>query len=536
MISDQLYELVRSNASVSSELAKHPKASPGKIAHKLYDHIKHKRDTNNLQLPSKGPRDIADLQRAFECGKWGDRRPSDLFLKLCDNHQHIQPAEWTGSKVKLPAPNEIPNIDMEVINYHRPVLGTFHAKLCVIDRKLGLLQSNNVQDNDNLEMMNHFEGPIVDALYEMLLISWDKHMNPPLPLIQNGAREVPCTVENLTASSRNSVSSDFLILGPEQHEDILPESTSKDPRYDHDIYAETRRVNSQLHPRSGETRQEAAARHLDKRTLPSEEIAVEKLSANDRLEITKENIMVPYILPPRHDPVPMALVCREPSGIPQNLDYPVPQNAAWLAAIKNAESSIFIQTPNMNAEPILDALLVAVRRGLLVTAYLTLGYNDGGELLPGQNGTNEMVAHRLYSALKTDEEKSRLKIYNYTAKDQKVPIHNTLKHRSSHVKLMIVDEAIAIQGNGNLDTQSYYHSTAVNVLIDSPIICKAWRAAIERNQNTSEYGLVSTTDGCWHHPETNLIPEGSIGPDPGHFSWANGVIRAIQRLRGLDGF
>jgi phosphatidylserine/phosphatidylglycerophosphate/cardiolipin synthase-like enzyme len=133
-------------------------------------------------------------------------------------------------------------------------------------------------------------------------------------------------------------------------------------------------------------------------------------------------------------------------SVPPNSNYPVPQNAAWLAAINNAERSIFIQTPNMNAEPILDALLVAVRRGVLITAYLTLGYNDGGELLPGQNGTNEMVAHRLYSALETEEEKSRLKIYNYVAKDQNVPIHNKWKHRSSHVKLMIVDEAIAIQG------------------------------------------------------------------------------------------
>jgi phosphatidylserine/phosphatidylglycerophosphate/cardiolipin synthase-like enzyme len=149
---------------------------------------------------------------------------------------------------------------MEVINYHRPVLGTFHAKLCVIDRKIGLLQSNNVQDNDNLEMMSHIEGPIVNAMYEMLLISWHKHLNPPLPCIQNGATKVSCTVENPTPSSRNSVSGDFLILRPEQ--DILSECTSKDPHYDPNIYAETRRVNSQVNPRRGETRQEATARHL----------------------------------------------------------------------------------------------------------------------------------------------------------------------------------------------------------------------------------------------------------------------------------
>lgn len=118
----------------------------------------------------------------------------------------------------------------------------------------------------------------------------------------------------------------------------------------------------------------------------------------------------------------------------------------------------------MNAEPILRALLEAVHRGVVVTANLTLGYNDGGELLPGQNGTNEMVAHRLYSALDTDEEKSRLKIYNYVAKDQKIPIHNKWKHRSSHVKLMIVDEEIAIQGKLSYEI---YPNKPINLLTKS---------------------------------------------------------------------
>ena len=34
--------------------------------------------------PQTGPQKYSDkdLQRAFECGKWGDDRPSDLFLKV----------------------------------------------------------------------------------------------------------------------------------------------------------------------------------------------------------------------------------------------------------------------------------------------------------------------------------------------------------------------------------------------------------------------------------------------------------------------
>lgn len=78
---------------------------------------------------------------------------------------------------------------------------------------------------------------------------------------------------------------------------------------------------------------------------------------------------------------------------------------------------------------------------------MCLGYNDGGELLPGQGGTNEMAANHLYSQL--EDEKKNLNVFFYVAADQDHPIHNSFKQRSCHIKLMIVDEAVAIQGSGN---------------------------------------------------------------------------------------
>jgi hypothetical protein len=47
-------------------------------------------------------------------------------------HQLVPPSVYTGGEIKLPAPDKIPNLDLEVVNYHRPVLGTFHAKYCVV--------------------------------------------------------------------------------------------------------------------------------------------------------------------------------------------------------------------------------------------------------------------------------------------------------------------------------------------------------------------------------------------------------------------
>lgn len=61
-------------------------------------------------------------------------------------HQLVPASEYTSDEVKLPAPQEIPNIQMEVCNYHHVVLGTFHAKFMVVDRKIALISSNNIQD------------------------------------------------------------------------------------------------------------------------------------------------------------------------------------------------------------------------------------------------------------------------------------------------------------------------------------------------------------------------------------------------------
>lgn len=100
-------------------------------------------------------------------------------------HQIVPVAEYTADAVKLPAPQEIPHIDMEVCNYHHVVLGTFHAKYMVVDRKIALINSNNIQDRVNVEMMVHVEGPIVESFYDMCLLSWANALSPPLPLLAN---------------------------------------------------------------------------------------------------------------------------------------------------------------------------------------------------------------------------------------------------------------------------------------------------------------------------------------------------------------
>jgi len=84
-----------------------------------------------------------------------------------------------------------------------------------------------------------------------------------------------------------------------------------------------------------------------------------------------------------------------------------------------------------------------------------------------------MVAHNLFKSL-SPAGRERLHYFWYVAKDQTEPIVQHKKRRSCHIKLMIVDEHIGIVGNGNQDTQSWYHSQEINVMLDSPDVCRSW--------------------------------------------------------------
>jgi hypothetical protein len=91
---------------------------------------------------------------------------------------------------------------------------------------------------------------------------------------------------------------------------------------------------------------------------------------------------------------------------------------------------------------------------------------------------------------------------------------------------MIVDSHLGIQGNGNQDTQSWFHSMEVNIMIDSHAICKDWLEQIRGNQNTRIYGLASQRESIWRDKDGQEV-EGAIGKDPRRFSWVKGVVGAV---------
>ena len=459
------------------------------------------------------------------------------------NHQSIPPKEYSDSNgpIRIPSPDELPNLDLEVINYHKPLLGTFHPKFMVVDRRIAIFQSDNIQDNDNLETMTHFEGPIVNSLYDIALISWHNAMNPPLPYLNaSTVTEALPTYENESFKKLFDQHGNLIPIyeinasNPEEKlPEPLPEHTSESPNYDPDIASEIHRSASNLRERNSESYMEAICRHFNASAKQMVKPSYPSTTVPDI------NPFTPYFPHAKHDPFPCAVVCREPWGSPDTSCLRTPQNAAWTSALRHATTSVFIQTPDLNARDLLPEILSACRRGIKVSYIYCLGYNDPGELLPLQGGHNEAVAHGLYEKL-GEQYHDNLDIYAYIAKDQVRPIHNKFKERSCHTKIMIADGHIGIQGSGNQDTQSWYHSQEVNVMIDSPQICKDWMTLIQNNQNSLQLGLTEKkgeNSGCWLEKEGDRkgqIPIGSLGHTAGRFAWVKGVIGTVERVRGLS--
>ncbi|KAH8919218.1 hypothetical protein BT69DRAFT_510854 [Atractiella rhizophila] len=543
----------------------------------------------------------------------------------------------------------------------------------VVDRKVAVINSNNIQDRPNLEMMAHLEGPIVDSFYETFLISWAKSLNPTPPclsepyvpppeylfqdanpyldkieiakaakaarilllkqnkqtteeferfmkdqensllwnfanpsggdrrrrslpaspdssarwnfwgfgetagtssadgkrrslmeVVQEAIRAAPSgrgdglnrasslkeknkTLEMAEVKRRKShtdldseddtarepsasataVSSMADIgehkkqSGEEKHREPSP-SGRPPPKRSHSDLPHLRIAESDIqghehtpshpsHPNSTTLQSPSHARTGSTSTtksrlqLLSEALNVGALS-HPEVTATDEEIedLRPHILHKPHKPFRIALVNRKPHGAPGHQDIRVPQAAAWLAGFRYAKENVFIQTPTLNAKPVVRAVLETCKRKVKVVLYLDLGFNDKGESVPFQGGTNEEVVGRLYKELRECDRHEYLDVYWYTGKDQRKPLNAVKKQRNCHVKFMTIDGKVGIMGNGNQDTQSWFHSCEINIMVDSPQIVADWMDAIRSNQNTEKYGKVDH-DGIWRGENGDLL-------------------------------
>ncbi|GAA6049780.1 hypothetical protein JCM3770_002157 [Rhodotorula araucariae] len=626
--------------------------------------------------------------------------------QLWHNHVSVTPETW--APLGLPHPKDVPNLSLQVINFHRPLLGTFHQKAMVVDRKVALLNSNNIQDRPNLEMMVHLEGPVVDSLYDNMLISWHESLSPTLPCLTAPSPTSDPTLFPYTFTDSNPYLANIDVAKAAKAARILlnrqddeakkgaqsaslapPEWWRREsaPHTPHAWPFAGLGLGGHAHPQQQPSDGTAAAgatgeggdgkfaalvtqlvekareekarlalgmssmmdghRHASApatgtavpgpalgtaapgaasagaaengESLADSGVEVSSKRSDDRPVVNGDAHVVahgaegssnwekaaiamrtdglqppssaksdpdppgfndptvpaptgltlphspppevspvapadtpvspatpnngtgssarlralskalnagainqidaaiqdeklihdfkPHMLHKAHEAFPICLVNRRPHGSPGHNDIRCPQAAAWLAALKYAEKNVFIQTPTLNAAPIVRGVVEACSRGgkdgkgIPVTLFLGLGFNDKGESIPFQGGTNEQVVFRLYGQLRKLGKENNLHVYWYTGKDQIRPLNAVHKSRNCHIKFMSVDGQCAIVGNGNLDSQSFWHSQEANILVDNPQLVADWMDQLRTNQSTHQYGRVDT-DGIWRDATT----------------------------------
>ena len=79
MVPGIVYGLCHSDQTLTSELARDPTQCPLKTFHNLYHGCTQKSDEKAAE-PTGDAED--SLQKAYECGHWGDAKPSALFLQV----------------------------------------------------------------------------------------------------------------------------------------------------------------------------------------------------------------------------------------------------------------------------------------------------------------------------------------------------------------------------------------------------------------------------------------------------------------------
>eukprot|EP01111_Echinosteliopsis_oligospora_P016142 TRINITY_DN6593_c0_g1_i1.p1 TRINITY_DN6593_c0_g1~~TRINITY_DN6593_c0_g1_i1.p1 ORF type:complete len:511 (+),score=110.86 TRINITY_DN6593_c0_g1_i1:62-1594(+) len=384
---------------------------PVTITSKIFNCFKHYYDTiiraDTEILLSCGfweiGRNVGVIRRALiELNRRASIRGKKVVVKVLwgraslKYHKILHPKQTVA--LCLPSALETPFLSIEVSNAFKPLFGVFHTKFMIVDRKVLLLTSANINDKPNVEMVVHLEGKIVDSFYSTFNLLWGVEFTPQLPLL--GTPAPP--------------SSGF-------------------------VYSQTDEVHT------------------------------------------------PCVFHSPHSAVPMVVAHRGPGYHAGSSDRDNLQNTAWLSIFYRAQKSIFIQTPDFNASLAVKGILHACMRGVKVTIYTCRFYNSNKERIPGQGGENIGVLKKMYKYLMYQGCAQNLTVGFFVSTDM---VHPT-KNDKCHIKFLSADGQIAMMGSGNMDTQTWFHSQEVNVVIDSALLVKEWTDLFEAFQKTTTSGLIN---------------------------------------------
>jgi phosphatidylserine/phosphatidylglycerophosphate/cardiolipin synthase-like enzyme len=174
--------------------------------------------------------------------------------------------------------------------------------------------------------------------------------------------------------------------------------------------------------------------------------------------------------------VPMALLSKRGSTHFWGEDYQDnDSNQAFVAALLAARTEILIQTPALNADLVLRALVEAAARGVTIRICLPLLQHNrlATKLDAADNGSFVAFWAQLPPRLR-----DRIHLRDFSS--------NGRIREENHTKFLCVDRQWIYVGSQNLDNQSFAFSRELGVGIDDPAIAEAFAAEVfERDWSTS---------------------------------------------------
>ncbi|MCJ1282694.1 hypothetical protein MMC26_002019 [Xylographa opegraphella] len=170
--------------------------------------------------------------------------------------------------------------------------------------------------------------------------------------------------------------------------------------------------------------------------------------------------------------------------LPSHHPPPTPLNTFLLHALKTAQHSIHILTPNLTSPPVITALHAALTRGVAVTIITNRRLMLLEQLLTAATTTEYEIwkmqrthLRRLRSATLTrhDDHDAAATLEEAGLRRSPAPGHLRIRYFSarppagreeplrSHVKCTVVDEELVVLGSGNLDRASWFTSQELGV-------------------------------------------------------------------------
>jgi phosphatidylserine/phosphatidylglycerophosphate/cardiolipin synthase-like enzyme len=180
--------------------------------------------------------------------------------------------------------------------------------------------------------------------------------------------------------------------------------------------------------------------------------------------------------------LPMTILSKGKRGYSNFEGYTNPWAKGLLAAVASAERHVALTSPNMNAPPLQAALVEAIAtRDVRVNLLLPYARNEDQVNFFGGLGSNTQsvnviracgVDARARSAAEFEQFRSRVEVAWWVAEG-----HTTRFSGDGagcyHIKFASFDDRALIVGSGNLDDQSFYHSTETSILVDSEVVTRA---------------------------------------------------------------